>query len=106
MTVRPIAILTTLIGAALAAAACSEHLNGGAACGIPTLCPDQKLPVLDTTIRIDHLAPVYDTTIASFPLLGDEGTVLLANIPHRADVLGVLRFDSLANYYPHTVDTT
>jgi len=104
MTVRPIAVLVTLVGAMLTAAACSEHLNGGAAC--PALCPGQNLQVLDTTFRVDHLAPVYDTTIASFPLLGEEGTVLLANIPHRADVRGVLRFDSLANYYAHTVGTT
>jgi hypothetical protein len=104
MTVRPIAVITTILGAAFAAAACSEHLNGGAAC--PALCPGQNLQVIDTTFRIDHLAPVYDTTIASFPLLGDEGTILLARIPHRADVRGVMRFDSLANYYTATVDDT
>jgi hypothetical protein len=105
MTVRPIAVIATILGAAFAAAACSEHLNGGAAC--PALCPGQNLQVTDTTFRIDHLAPVYDTTIASFPLLGDEGTLLLAHIPHRADVRGVMRFDSLVNYYTATVgDTT
>jgi len=106
MTVRPIAVIATILGAAFAAAACSEHLNGGAACGIPGFCPGQNLPKYDTTFRIDHLSPVYDTTIASFPLLGDEGTILLARIPHRADVRGVLRFDSLANYYTTTVDDT
>jgi hypothetical protein len=104
MTVRPIAILVTLLGAALAATACSEHLNGGVAC--PVLCPGQNLQVFDTTLRIDHLAPVYDTTVASFPLLGDEGTLLLANIPNRADVRGIMRFDSLTNYFAHTVNTT
>ncbi|HTD59012.1 MAG TPA: hypothetical protein VK679_00100 [Gemmatimonadaceae bacterium] len=104
MTVRPIAVIATILGAAFAAAACSEHLNGGAAC--PALCPGQNLQVIDTTFRIDHLSPVYDTTIASFPLLGDEGTILLARIPHRADVRGVMRFDSLANYYTATVDDT
>jgi hypothetical protein len=106
MTVRPIVVLVTIIGAAFAAAACSEHLNGGAACAVPALCPGQNLPRMDTTFRVDHLSPVYDTTVASFPLLGEEGTLLLANIPHRADVRGILRFDSLANYYAHTVDTT
>jgi hypothetical protein len=104
MTVRPIAVIATILGAAFAAAACSEHLNGGAAC--PALCPGQNLQVIDTTFRIDHLSPVYDTTIASFPLLGDEGTLLLARIPHRADVRGIMRFDSLANYYDITVDDT
>ena len=107
MTVRPIAILATIIGAALTAAACSEHLNGGAAC--PALCPGQNLQVMDTIFRIDHLVPVYDTTIASFPLLGDEGTVLVAHIPQRSDVRGVLRFDSLSDYYTTTapvVDTS
>ena len=107
MTVRPIAVIATILGAAFAAAACSEHLNGGAACVIPGFCPGQKLPQFDTTFRIDHLSPVYDTTIASFPLLGDEGTILLAHIPNRADVRGVMRFDSLLNYYTDTVhDTT
>jgi hypothetical protein len=104
MTVRPIAVIATIIGAAFAAAACSEHLNGGAGC--PALCPGQNLQVMDTTFRIDHLAPVYDTTIASFPLLGDEGQVLLANISHRADVRGILRFDSLGNYYHLTTADT
>jgi hypothetical protein len=104
MTVRPIAVIAAILGAAFAAAACSEHLNGGAAC--PALCPGQNLQVTDTTFRIDHLSPVYDTTIASFPLLGDEGTLLLASIPHRADVRGIMRFDSLANYYDITVDDT
>jgi hypothetical protein len=104
MTVRPIVVLVTIIGAALAAAACSEHLNGGAAC--PVTCPGQNSERFDTTFRIDRLYPVYDTTVASFPLLGDEGTVLLANIPHRADVRGILRFDSLANYYPGGFDDT
>ncbi len=106
MTVRPIAVIATILGAAFAAAACSEHLNGGAACVVPGFCPGQKLPQFDTTIRIDHLSPVYDTTIASFPLLGDEGAILLARIPQRADIRGVMRFDSLANYYTATVDDT
>jgi hypothetical protein len=101
MTVRqPIAILVTIIGAALAGA-CSEHLNGGAAC--PTLCPNQQLEVTDTTFRIDHGYPVDDTTIASFPLLGDEGALLVANIPNRADVRGILRFDSLGVTYSVTI---
>lgn len=104
MTVRPIAVLVTIIGAALTAAACSEHLNGGAAC--PALCPGQNLQVNDTTFRIDHLVPVYDTTIASFPLLGEEQTLLLANIPRRADVRGIMRFDSLSIAYSHTVGST
>jgi hypothetical protein len=102
MIVRPIAILVTVLGAALAATACSEHLNGGAAC--PSLCPGQNLQVIDTTFRIDHLSPVYDTTIASFPLLGEEGSVLVATIPRRADVRGILRFDSLPNEYTVTLN--
>src|SRR5579862_1859886 len=101
MIVRPIAILVPILGAALVAAACSEHLNGGAAC--PSLCPGQNLQVIDTTFRIDQQSPVYDTTIASFPLLGNEGTLLLANIPRRADVRGILRFDSLTDAYSATI---
>jgi hypothetical protein len=111
MTVRqPIAILITIIGAALAAGACSEHLNGGAAC--PTLCPGQSLQIIDTTFRIDHGFPVEDTTIASFPQLGDEGELLVARIPNLADVRGILRFDSLGVTYSvaitqdSTFDTT
>ena len=104
MTVRPIAVIATILGAALGAAACSEHLNGGAAC--PVLCPGQSSLPLDTTFRIDHLAPVYDTTVASFPLLGEEQSLLLANVPHRADVRGIMRFDSLTNYYTKSNDTS
>ncbi|HZS58671.1 MAG TPA: hypothetical protein VFA43_05340 [Gemmatimonadaceae bacterium] len=104
MIARPIVILVTILGAALAAAACSEHLNGGAAC--PALCPGQTPEATDTTFRIDHLSPVYDTTIASFPLLGEEGTVLLARIPQRADIRGIFRFDSLPNEFTETLNDT
>lgn len=104
MIVRPIATLVTLLGAALAAAGCSEHLNGGAAC--PALCPNQNLPMFDTTLRIDHLYPVYDTTVGSFPLLGEEGGVLMANIPRRADVRAILRFDSLPDQYSIPIHDT
>jgi hypothetical protein len=103
MTVRQsIAVVLTVLGA-VTAGACSEHLNGGAAC--PVLCPGQNLQVLDTTFRIDHSSPVYDTTIASFPQLGTEGTLLVAQIPNRADVRGMLRFDSLTSEYTPSGDT-
>lgn len=105
MTVRSSVAILVAVFASVFAAACSEHLNGGAACA--SLCPGQKLVVTDTTFRIDHSSPVYDTTVASYPQLGDEGTLLIANIPNRADVRGMLRFDSLAITFSHTVaDTT
>ncbi len=109
MTVRqPIAILLAFLVSILAAA-CSEHLNGGAACPVyQVFCPWQNLQgqVVDTTFRIDHSVPVYDTTVASYPLLGDEGTLLLATIPNRADVRGIMRFDSLQLTYSQTIDDT
>ena len=104
MTVRRSITFVTLIGAAIAAAACSEHLAGGAAC--PALCPQAQPTQTDTTFRIDHLSPVYDTTVASFPLLGTESALLLANIRQQVDVRGIIRFDSLTNTFSRDVNGT
>ncbi len=86
-----------IVAVAAVAGACSEHLNGGAAC--PALCPGQDLQVTDTTFRVDRDNVLLDTTVASYPLLGEELTLLVANIPGRADVRGVIRFDSVQNFY-------
>jgi hypothetical protein len=107
MTVRKLIAFVIVAGCAAALSACSEKLTGGAAC--PRLCPGQNLQVTDTTLRIDQEQPVFDTTVASYPLLGSEGALLSATIPGRALVRAIVRFDSLTQTYVRKVngkDTT
>jgi hypothetical protein len=54
------------------AAACSERIEGGAAC--PILCPQQNVTVLDTVF--DAIA--LDTSITGYPAFGTEPTLVLA----------------------------
>jgi len=83
------AIITAVV------AACSENLNGGAAC--PKLCPGQAVTIYDTTYRLDSLKLVFDTTVASYPALGSESSLLLSNVPGVQDVRGVVRFDNVSD---------
>gem|GEM_PF-298258 len=76
-------------------AACSENLNGGAAC--PKLCPGQTVTIYDTTYRLDSLRLVFDTTVASYPALGTESALLLSNVPGVQDVRAVVRFDNVSD---------
>ena len=92
------------LAALAAAAACTENLESGVAC--PALCPDQNLTVLDTIIEptiggfgtaADSAA--LDTTLAGYPGIGSEGSMLLANRPlGGGDALvsyAIIRYDSL-----------
>jgi hypothetical protein len=76
-------------------AACSEKLNGGAACF--QLCPGQSLSIIDTIIRLDSLKVMYDTTVQSYPELGSEGALLLSNVSGLQDVRAVVRFDDIGD---------
>ena len=73
----------------MAAAACTERLETGAAC--PVLCPDQGVPVLDTVI--DALS--LDTTLSGFPAPGAAAFVLLASRGDSLETRTVFRFDVL-----------
>lgn len=90
-------LLAVTVFAALCAVvgACSEKLNGGNGC--PALCPGQVSHISDTTFRLDSLSLVYDTTVFSYPELGSEPALLLANVPGVQDVRAVVRFDSIGD---------
>lgn len=77
-------------------AACNEKLNGGAACGAG-LCPGQTVTIVDTIYRLDSLKVVYDTTVQSYPELGSEPALLLANALGLQDVRAVVRFDNVGD---------
>ncbi len=94
---RRLAALLALV--AVVTVACSERLDGGAAC--PSLCPIANSAVLDTVID----AVALDSTVAGFPLTGEATSLLLAVAPgpDSLDVRAVVRFDSLPNrYFPPT----
>lgn len=94
---RRLAVLLALV--AVVAAACSERLDGGAAC--PSLCPIANTAVLDTVLD----AVVLDSTVGGFPIPGESSSLLLAVRPgpDTLDVRAVVRFDSLpARYFPPT----
>lgn len=77
------------------AAACSEELESGAAC--PALCPVESVPVRDTLITSIPL----DSTLANFPLSGEQPFALLATAPGTPalDVRLVARFDTVQRKY-------
>ncbi len=90
--------LALAIGAAAVAAACTEKLEGGAAC--PILCPGQSLTVHDTILEGQSFIAL-DTTLGEFPNRGQENFLLLTA---RAGLrtIGVVRFDSLPLTVPRT----
>src|SRR5436305_1280692 len=86
-----------LVGFAAAASlgACGEKLEAGAAC--PLLCPQQDVQLKDTTIE----AIAVDTTLAGFPLLGEEDPLLLAARGDTLETRVIFRFDTLPATFPH-----
>lgn len=87
-------ILIGFVGA-VSAVACSEKLEAGAAC--PLLCPQQDVQLKDTTI--DAIA--VDSSLAGFPLIGEESPLLLAARGDTLDTRVIFRFDSLPKSYTH-----
>jgi hypothetical protein len=88
----PVLVLGCIV-TAVTAAACSEDLNGGAAC--PTLCPSRNETFKDTTFE----AVTLDTSLSGYPVLGLGPELLLANRPDTIVTRGVIRFDALTQTY-------
>jgi hypothetical protein len=87
---------TTLAIAAagvLAIHGCTEKLEGGRAC--PILCPDQNVELRDTLVA----AVVLDTTLGSYPALGDEPRLLLISRGDTLETRIVIRYDTLPTTY-------
>ena len=79
-----------------ALSACGEKLEAGAAC--PILCPATKdVDLKDTTV--DAIA--VDTSIAGFPVIGEEQPLLLAARGDTLDTRVIFRFDSIGKTFPH-----
>lgn len=85
---------------ALLVGACTERLSTADSC--PLLCPGQQLDILDTVI---DPAVVLDTTLQVFPLVGLEGSLLLASRGDTLDTRVIVRFDSLLRVFQPTGDT-
>src|SRR5689334_3259858 len=81
--------------AAVSVAACGEKLEAGAAC--PLLCPQQDVQLKDTTI--DAIA--VDSTLSGFPIIGEEGPLLLAARGDTLDTRVIFRFDSISKTFPN-----
>jgi hypothetical protein len=83
--------------------ACGEKLEAGASC--PILCPATKdVELKDTTV--DAIA--VDTSIAGFPVIGEEEPLLLAARGDTLDTRVIFRFDTIGKTYAHpsaTADT-
>jgi hypothetical protein len=79
-----------------ALSACGEKLEAGAAC--PLLCPATKdVDLKDTTVD----AVAVDTSIAGFPVIGEEEPLLLAARGDTLDTRVIFRFDSIGKTFPH-----
>lgn len=85
--------LCSLVLAALSAAACTESLDGGAAC--PSLCPAKVESFRDTIVD----AVVLDTSLAGYPALGLSPLILIANRPDTVVTSAVIRFDVLPTVF-------
>jgi hypothetical protein len=81
--------LFTLVVAGVAA--CSEKLDGGAAC--PALCPEQnRVEVRDTLLEgVISL----DTSIVGYPTEGNEAFLLVSSRRDTLDTRAIVRFDTL-----------
>lgn len=86
-------LVLSLCAATAVAAACTENLDGGAAC--PSLCPEQSEQFRDTTFE----AVVLDSSLSGFPVLGIGSNLLLANRPDTLVTRTIMRFDVLTTAY-------
>jgi len=82
-------LVLSLFTASAVVAACTENLEGGAAC--PALCPEQSEQFRDTTID----AVALDSSVGGFPALGIGSALLLANRPDTLVTRTIMRFDLL-----------
>jgi len=88
---RALSLFAVLLATAVVAS-CSEDIQGGAAC--PLLCPQDAPLKQDTTID----AVTFDTSLAAFPPLGFEPTLLLAKLGDTVDARIVTRYDSVPEF--------
>jgi len=83
----------SLFTASAVVAACTENLEGGAAC--PALCPEQSEQFRDTTVD----AVALDSSVGGFPALGIGSALLLANRPDTLVTRTIMRFDVLSTAF-------
>ncbi|WP_411279924.1 hypothetical protein [Gemmatimonas sp.] len=86
--------------AAVTAAACTESLDGGAAC--PSLCPSKAESFRDTIVD----AVVLDSSLGGFPALGLSPFILIANRPDTVVTSAIIRFDALPTVFSPNKGTT
>ncbi|GAB1341548.1 hypothetical protein [Gemmatimonas sp.] len=86
-------LVLSMLTASVVAAACTENLDGGAAC--PSLCPEQSEQFRDTTFE----AVVLDSSLGGYPALGIASNLLLANRPDTLVTRTIMRFDVLTSSY-------
>ncbi len=86
-------LLCGLVLAAVSAAACTESLDGGAAC--PSLCPSKAESFRDTIVD----AVVLDSSLGGYPALGLSPYLLIANRPDTVVTSAILRFDALPTVF-------
>ena len=90
---RGLLLVCGLAAAAVTAAACTESLDGGAAC--PSLCPSKAESFRDTIVD----AVVLDTSLGGYPTLGLSPFILIANRPDTVVTNAVIRFDVLPTVF-------
>jgi hypothetical protein len=96
----PLLVLLLSVTSAVVAA-CTENLDGGAAC--PALCPSGDASFKDTTFE----AVTLDTSLSGYPALGLAPQLLLANRPDTLVTRLVMRFDVLTQtYQPNRTGTS
>jgi hypothetical protein len=88
-------LILLVFAAAVSIVGCEEKLEAGVSC--PILCPQQDVQLKDTTI--DAIA--VDSSIAGFPIIGEEDPLLLAARGDTLDTRVIFRFDSIGKTYPH-----
>jgi hypothetical protein len=92
-TVTRAATLAIAAAGVLAIHGCTEKLEGGRAC--PILCPDQNVELRDTLVA----AVVLDTTLGSYPPIGEEPQLLLTSRGDTLETRVIIRYDTLPTTY-------
>lgn len=81
---------------AIAVGACDEKLDSGPAC--PVLCPHQQLTMRDTTF----FPVTLDTSLAAFPVQGNETEFFIASMGDTLETVAVVRYDSLPTMFRYS----
>jgi hypothetical protein len=87
------ATLAIAAAGVLAIHGCTERLEGGRAC--PILCPGQNVELRDTLVA----AVVLDTTLGSYPAVGDEPQLLLTSRGDTLETRIIIRYDTVPTTY-------